>query len=203
MIELPGRRALLAAGALTVLTLPAVASCGNDPDESPTPAGSIDPGTEPTTATQEASPTPTPPTVDVEVDMAPARAIAVALATGNAADADIHQYLTGRAVDKADRVIADGADANASTSMRFGTVHHATTLNSFEKAERSDANGRIMLTVITFGWDAPPGDDDPPQSARANMIPGGPGTLAWFFTLEETTGLIDGIWLDSELGVYD
>ena len=35
------------------------------------------------------------------------------------------------------------------------------------------------------------------------MIPGGPGTLAWFFTLEETTGLIDGIWLDSELGVYD
>jgi len=128
--------------------------------------------------------------------------VAIALATGNFSDVDIDQYLTGEAVNRADEIIASGADANASSIARFGTVHHATTLNSFEKAEYSWENGRTMLTVITFGWDAPPDSSDLPEFTGASMVPGSPGTLAWYMTIDDT-GLIDGIWTESEVGDYD
>lgn len=59
-----------------------------------------------------------------------------------------------------------------------------------------------MLTVITFGWDAPPDSSDLPEFTGASMVPGSPGTLAWYMTIDDT-GLIDGIWTESEVGDYD
>ena len=55
--------------------------------------------------TSGASPTAPTASVEVDVDIAPARVVAVALATGNAAGADVHQYLTGEATGRADQII--------------------------------------------------------------------------------------------------
>ncbi|EJF46498.1 hypothetical protein QU670_07770 [Actinomyces massiliensis] len=203
MIAWSTRATLLTASAALCL---AASGCGGAPDATSTPSGYASSGPESAdespTPTPTASPSATAPTTDIEVDMAPARVVAIALATGNFSDVDIDQYLTGEAVNRADEIIASGADANASSIARFGTVHHATTLNSFEKAEYSRENGRTMLTVITFGWDAPPDSSDLPEFTGASMVPGSPGTLAWYMTIDDT-GLIDGIWTESEVGDYD
>jgi len=205
--RLASRRSLLAATAFTVLAL---AGCGSKPGLEPSPGGGAGGSTEPTaaktpTATASSSATPSngPTVVEVDVDMGPARTVAVALATGNVQDVDVHQYLTGDAVGQADETIAAGRDVNSQTRARFGTVHHATTLNPYEKAEYSETNGATMLTVVTFGWDAPPDEQEVPQAARARMTPGSPGTLAWHFALDADTGLINGIWTGAELGGFD
>lgn len=199
-ISAPIRRRTLLLGAVVAA---AAAGCGRRRRPEPPVAGPA--GEEPTGAgvatTPGASPTTPTASVEVDVDMAPARVVAVALATGNTAGVDVHQYLTGEATGRADQIIDVGAQANEASYSRFGIVHHATTLDAFERAERSTANGVTMLTVITFGWDAPPDAVDVPAAGRAGMKPGGAGTLAWFFTLDAGTGLIDGIWTQGETGI--
>lgn len=203
MTRLSKRRSLLVSTVFTALTL-ALAGCGNEAESEPNSGGETGVTIEPTTAAASSGTTPSASStaVEIEVDMAPARTVAVALATGNTQDVDVGRYLVGDAVERADQIIAAGQDTNAQTLARFGTVHHATTLNEFEKAEYSQANGTTMLTVITFGWDAQPNNAEIPQAMQAYMMPGGPGTLAWYFTLQDT-GLINGIWTKDELGDFD
>ncbi|ARD42516.1 hypothetical protein [Actinomyces gaoshouyii] len=203
MTTLVGRRGLLNTVSLTAVAL-VLAGCGEDTQPSQVPGGRAA-GTEPTTAmTPTVSASATSPTVvETNVDMAPARTVAVALATGNQSEVDVAQYLTGEAVTQAEQIIAAGREANDRTLARFGTVHHAVTLDELERSERSEVNGVTMLTVVTFGWDAPPDDSEVTQAARVHMTAGGPGTLAWYLTLDESTGLIDGIWTSEELGSFD
>lgn len=204
MSALPTRRALLGAGAAALVLT--AASCSTTPVAGPPPGGGMPAApTVPATtgAVAGARSSATAPTEEVRVDTAPARVVAVALATGNADGVDYRRYLAGGVVDKAAQVVAAGEAVNASRLARFGTVHHAVTLDAFERAERSRANGVVMVTVLTFGWDAPPGPSGPPQAARAAMVPGGAGTRAWYLTLEEGTGLVDGVWSDAEIGDYD
>ena len=197
------RRGLLNAVSLTAVALVLV-GCGEDTQPSAVPGG-LAVSAEPTTAmTPTASGgAPSPAVVEVDVDMAPARVVAVALATGNRSDADVAQYLTGEASAQAEQIIAAGREVNERTLARFGTVHHAVTLDELESSERSEVNGVTMLTVVTFGWDGPPDDGGVPQAARVHMTAGGPGALAWFFTLDEDTGLINGIRTGDEIGSFD
>ena len=198
MTRFTSRRCLLSVAALLLL-----GATGCSEPKSPTPAPGGRAATEPASAAEPVTPSEAPDVVEVAVDMGPARVVAVALATGNHSGADVSQYLTGQAVAQAEQMIAAGREANDRTLERFGTVHHAVTLDSAEKAEYSQVNGVTMLTVVTFGWDAPPEETEVPQAAQARMRPGEPGTLAWLLTLDEATGLIDQVWTEAEVGDFD
>ena len=191
--------------ALTLaLVLPLAGACApsDQAPPAPSPTSRLLTAQETATATQQPTepPTPNDPPAPAEIDTSAARQVALALATGDE-ETDIGQHLSDQAAAKALQIIERGSQANASTLSRFGTVRHAMTLDRWETTEIT-ATGRAVVTVITLGWDAAPEDQEAPPRLVQGSVPGSPGTLAWYFEVDQE-GLITGIWEESEVGDFD